>query len=252
MDRPNSFGDDYSSQRNESIKVDTFGNDGSSQPPMNPAAAMNLTPADLALMRECVVESLKYRSLPLFAANAAIIYYVNTVKPFARGIKVPIFLSGIGSILLGRYLYGNECADKFINAKHRSAFVDSVRRAYGKPPSDFSDDAVGYGDANDTFSYDPPSTFNARKSERERDSYHNDRDASLSSSWSHDPYSRDDGDQYANEPEGGVKRSVTYEDLRNQNRAKWQAPAYPLPNPRSRPPTNPVDTPKESSDYRSF
>ena len=250
MDRPSSYRDEFSGvPNNESIKVDTFGDDTSGQQPVGPAAGVNLTPADLALMRECVVESFKYRSLPLFAANAAIIYYVHSVKPFSRGMKVPLFLSGLGSLLLGRYLYGNECAEKFINAKHKSSFVDNVRRVYGKAPSEFTEDTTGYGD--DTYSFEQPlSGFNSRKN----DSFSNEREGRQSSMWEREDshLKNDDGDRYANENDGEVKRSVTYDDLRNQNRAKWQAPAYPMPSPRVRRPDNQVDSTQESRDYRSF
>lgn len=249
MDRPDSYRDDFNSSSNDSIKVDTFGTNIPGQQPLNPAAALNLTPADLALMRECVVESFQYRSVPLFAANAAILYYINSVKPFSRGLKVPLVLSGIGSVLLGRYMYGNECAEKFINAKHQSAFVDNVRRVYGRKPSEFSEDKTGYGD--DTYSFDQPqSHFNSRNN----NSYFNEREERQSSMWQRDDshLRNDDDDRYSNENDGDVKRSVTYDDLRNQNRAKWQAPAYPMPSARVRRPDNQVDSTQESRDYKSF
>lgn len=237
------YRDEYSNTQNESsIRVDTFEQEqsygqGGQGPPYDARDQVNqfgsnmdtssftLLPEDLVLMRECSRESFIYRSLPAMIISAGVVRYIHSRKPFTN-LLFPYIGAGMFGFLFGRITYRTQCMKKFIYAKHSSPLVDAIRKYAGVEKPEIYDDTVSTG-----VDYNSPSSSagyeNYNKWDPGMDSEYTENKDNYSS-WRNrlEPRSTESQNYDENDPDVQVKRNVTYDDLRAQNRAKYQAPGY--------------------------
>ena len=193
--------------------------------PRSPAYSSKvvLDPEDMRILRECNAESFYRRCLPLALAGNILTFMYYQNKPPATGRRFwPYFGVTMAAWVGGKFSYRSKCEDKLINAGHRSALVDAIRKKRGIPESEFDADHSWQSSSSS-------SDWRTEDQQQNRQATSHFNEVSSSSLSSH---GYDASSTTGNESE---RPSVTYDALRQQNRSRAIAPPSQDLSGRSRP-----------------
>jgi hypothetical protein len=170
-----------------------------------------MSPEDMRILRECNSESFYKRCLPLGIAGNILTFMYYQNKPKATGKRFwPYLTVTLAAWIGGKISYRSKCEDKLLNAGHRSALVEAIRKKRGISESEF--------DADQSWQVNVTSDWRSDDQQQSRQATSHFNDMS-SSSHGYDASSTGSDDQ--------EKLSVTYDSLRQQNRSRASSPPQP-------------------------